>query len=198
MAFGARFFRVIAQEKAPYLITILFASIGWGVTYTVGRIVDSPTIEYVTQSADGRYQVDLRNVTRKQIFPSLKVSIHLNGNQAIITKSNMSADPPGWPGREPVQQGEHNTVDYTITSLQPGWIVHLWVEYTGKAQPSFHLVDSQGAIRLVPRSMETLVVEHELALLLTVMVLYAMVIVAVVARFSADPAPPVEPYLGFE
>src|ERR1700733_12285667 len=81
--FGANILRALVQEKAPYLVTIFFASTAWFITYSVGQITDSPTLEYATRASQilpeqHRFVVDIRNISRKQRFQNLGFRIRLD------------------------------------------------------------------------------------------------------------------------
>lgn len=195
MAFGTSFLRALAQEKAPYLVTLLFVSVGWFVTYSVGQINDSPTIEYavrtqVLSASRNRIIVDIQNVTRKQRFQNLEFSIRLvpGDPHDKLTYYDIFTDAPGLGSpAKPLETGTE-AVDFVVPDLQPGWQVHLVADHTGTRRPTFRLTSAAVPVRLVERSFETFLIRHELSTMLIVLAVYAGVIAAIVGRYSSVPA----------
>ena len=76
-------------DKSPFFVTLAVAIAGWSATYIVGRITNSPTLEYQISSPveavapkppRAKYQsVRLTNLTRSSTFKSLTVVIELVG-----------------------------------------------------------------------------------------------------------------------
>jgi len=58
---------ILLLEKVPYLLTVLFALVGWAVVHIVDRIEKTPTIEYCVETTHGssknHYEYTITNIS---------------------------------------------------------------------------------------------------------------------------------------
>jgi hypothetical protein len=195
MAFGANVLHALVQEKAPYLITIFFASTAWFITYSVGQITDSPTLEYATRASQihpdqYRFVVDIRNISRKQRFQNLGFRIRLDPadhkDHLVYWDNRADAPASSTPVLPFVSGTPAQAVDFTVQDLQPGWVIHLVADHSGPRLPAFRLASADAPVRLAERSLETFLVRNEISTMLAVILIYGVVIVLIVGRYSAS------------
>lgn len=165
----------ILGEKAPYMVTILFAAAGWVVTHAVDQIEKSPTIEYTVRSEPGKVLVDLHNVTRDQSFKGLGFTLGTNGKGSWTKGYFAERSGPQWDGREPIPING-NTLAFTIDNFQPGWTFTLVGEYQDSPGTTFYLSNSADqVVHLTASDMETLFVNHELPILFSLLLIWFII-----------------------
>lgn len=172
-------------EKAPYLVTILFASLGWGTKHTVDRILASPTIEYTYEVRDTSQNksvtVTLRNVSHDKIFKNLLFVLLLPpdapGEFLSVKKTALS---PAWEGDNPPHKTKHSGT-FDLPALHPNWEVRLVATFSGDISPTLRLHSSETSVRLVQPSVETFLVKHELLFFTSMIIIWALVILVLLS-----------------
>ena len=185
--------RVIASDKVPYLITILFASISWVIVHSVDRVNSSPTVTYtIVPNPQGCgpkcFTVEIRNVTTTVLLKNLVISVHLEGpdSSSKIQHADIIATQPAWNGDMAPNWDAGDSADFPIAIFQPGWEFKLVTRFSGGGTPRVYLTKSPDPIRFVEPSVETFFVNHEALIICIVLLIYAGFVTLVIVRFSSD------------
>jgi hypothetical protein len=182
---------ILAGEKAPYLITVLVAGIGWAVTHSVDRVLASPTLMYETRINHSgninQYTITLNNITRDERFDDLTFTV-------LIRDGKCAGDPKVYPAlpapeikqppecQDAVVESQTNVADATfeIPQIHPGWSMDLVTNFYGEGAPHFRFQTKKDSVRLVRPSLETWFVVHEMWILGSLVALYFIFIVSIV------------------
>ena len=178
-------------EKLPYVVTLLFAAIGWGVTHIVDRVLNSPIVEYRTEVVEGSdrttrtFVARLRNMSRDRAYTNLTVEFLLPpSSTGKFTTGTVDAKPPAAFGSRPPKMAG-GSAKFDIPALFPSWEIALIANYTGDEIPELRLEKANPAPRLVRPSLETFLVDHEVKIILGAIVLWAgLILFLVVTRPS--------------
>jgi hypothetical protein len=162
-------------DKVPFIVTLALAIAGWSATYLVGRITNSPTLEYsVSQPVDSptsewpgarRLDVRLTNLTRSSTFKNLTVVLMAPQGTTIHGDTvEMHPVPPAFEGNEPWKQ-RGGLVQYTIPKVHPGWAFDVSLHFSGDRPPVVRF-ESEDPVYTTAPSFETWFVRHELLVFL--------------------------------
>ena len=168
----------IRDSEFPFLVTILFAVVGWSITHIVDRAIDAPLIMYEEQFRDAAcpkvYSITVRNLSRDRNFAGLVITF-IGASQKDRFENPMSvADFPAGDAIEVITSGG---VSFTFPALQPGWRVELSAEYLGDGRPQFRVEESPSALELAEKGWRTWLVQNEITLLIAIAALATLVIV---------------------
>jgi hypothetical protein len=177
-------------EKLPYVVTLLFAAIGWGVTHTVDRVLKAPIIEYRTQVVPGPdaetsvFIAKLRNLSHDRVYGKIAVVFLLPASShGKFTYARVDATPPAWEGRaQPKWEGR--SVRFNLPALYPAGELALSAHYTGDSAPLLRLAEAENALRLTGPSLETFLVDHEITIIVCAISLWAVLLLFLVVRRS--------------
>jgi hypothetical protein len=187
------FLTVIAGEKVPYLVTILFASMGWLITHSVDQIDKSPTVtfEASTKAVGSKYlyTVDLHNVTRTVRVKDLKFGVQIEGKACNVDRAEIKSLPPASSGNSPATWSGCSAA-FSIDNLEPNNLFQLSTEYSGEGSPRFYLASASGSIRLITPSLESYFSEHDIPIMVAILVIYLVFIVLVIFHSAPQPAVP--------
>lgn len=169
------------------LLASVFAMISWFVTHIVDNVISTPTIEYsVTpkpmESKDGKYRVELRarNLSQEKMSEFSMILLSPNNSDSFkfeeVNPPKVELVPPAYPGRKRVEVFPESA-RYQVEHLQPGNEVGFSISYMSKdgKAPDFHLV-SENPIRAIKKGMRTFIIQHELAILLSVVTLWSVIV----------------------
>ena len=181
---------ILRTEKFPYLLTILFALIGWGLTHSVDRLINSPIIEYklTKEFTENRKQLvsyEITNISRDRLFQNIEFKLlHKRGSKGKLSQANSKTFPP-MDLPEQVQFGaEYATI--TIPEFHPDWKFVLTVEMSEDFYPTLHFSSKNPAagnrpIRLLRSGFETYIIKHELQIIVGLIALWLLTIVIYLA-----------------
>lgn len=158
------------SDKAPFLVTLALAIAGWSATYIVGRITNSPTLEYeISQPSASptpthpdakNLTIQLTNLTRATTLKNLTVVFIAQGNTKILGElTEMQPIPPAFEGNDPWKH-RGGLAQYTIPKVHPGWKFSVRVGYVGDKPPTLRL-ESEDPIYSTAPSWETWFVRYE-------------------------------------
>jgi hypothetical protein len=133
-------------DKAPFFVTLAVAIAGWSATYVVGRITNSPTLEYqvsqpvaspMGRASDAKTQtIRLTNLTRSSTFKNLTVVLVAQGGTLILSEATEIIPlAPAFEGNEPWRH-QGGMARYTIPKMHPGWTFIISVKYFGDKSPA--------------------------------------------------------------
>jgi hypothetical protein len=195
-AFGGpmtKILKAISGEKVPYLITVLFVSVGWVITYSVDRVNNSPTVIYTTSERDSGqtrfFTVEIRNATRTVRLTNLVVSVRLEGkdSHSIIQHVAIEPMPPAWNGNQAPSGASGDMADFPIEYLQPGWCFQLITQFSGADVPKVYLTKSPDPVRFVEPTIETWFLRHEMTILIAMLGVYTGLIVLIIVYTFRTP-----------
>jgi hypothetical protein len=173
----------ITREKAPYVLTLFFAALGWTISKTSDRLVDRPVVEFsVSQSVEmntnsNLHVLRLRNIGALEPIPCLKAFLFAyspNGERVAFTSAQpmvtiRSLMPPETSAV--VKEGAgiivlqafmpRGDVEATFKSAQPvdtQFQAKLCSGVDAGVTPDIQ----KSRVVLLPKSLESLLIEHEL------------------------------------
>lgn len=172
---NSKMFRdIIKIKKFPYLVTILFLSIGWGLTHIVDRILQSPIIEYKLTvkecSKDWKILSYLiTNISRDKSFQGLKFSLVLEDSKKgrFLSIIGPKLYPPIWEsksGEKPHLEPEY--VEFDVKELQPNSKVGVEIKLSGDYYPDLRFSSENQTIILLKANCETFLVKNEFYIIL--------------------------------
>jgi hypothetical protein len=195
------------SEKAPYIITLFVAALGWTVNQTVSALTDSPTIAYKInweQKGESHPKVacTVKNVTRTKQFKNLQFILIIDrfNQKGQFDNDSASIDPisPSFNVASSEITPNGQAAHFDVPLLQPGWAMELSatatqelpvnLQQTFKKPASNDSASNDSAsndsevVRMVPFGIETWIVEHEIQCLIGMAVLWlASVTVSIIA-----------------
>ncbi len=192
--------RLLLEEKLPYLFTLLVGVIVWGVAGLAQQIGDSPAIEVRRVNADLAAESSVvrcsttnvepkaernaawrfSNISRQTRFSDVTFMFRLpEGSSTRITGISVQAAPPAHFGRNaerPNCDGEHASV--RLPEIHPGWALTVVLELAGDDDPVVHFSDCVEPLRLMPASLVTWLMGHEVALIMGLVVIWVVTLIA--------------------
>lgn len=183
------------SDKAPIVITLLAAAIGWATVRTAEKLSETPFLEYRLESSvddKGANWVELRfrNITRKFSFKCLSVSLLApNGSrEEIFTGEHVqvirsivapvSREEPGKTADE---------IAFDFKNLSPGADIAVKLQTVRNVMPSVVVAacrDSnidENAPHIVPASFQTWFVEHEFEAIWGAIAIWLFAVVAILS-----------------
>jgi hypothetical protein len=124
--------RALGSEKAPYIITLAFAGLGWTITHSVQRLEAIPILAYSASGptggeTSGKLTYSVANLSQRtfrniylHLAPVRDRKPHLSVPETEYLPPGMAN--PVW-DRAAVMDGEMAV--FSIAELQPGWTVRL-------------------------------------------------------------------------
>jgi hypothetical protein len=178
------FDRVVRLEKFPYLLTLLFVLLGWGLTHTVDRLLDSPLIEYTVkqEAKEGSVNIEyqITNITRDKLFKGLSFLVMLPDTpKARIVKASWAVLPPirlDPSAKEPDTNAMRAI--YYVPQFHPNCSIRLQVLISGSVVPPLRFSSSDTAVMLIHSSLQTFLVRNEICILVILMATWSIAILA--------------------
>jgi hypothetical protein len=168
-------------DKAPYIVTILMAALTWSLTHIADRLLATPMIRYEVQnlSTQGRQAqyLTFKNITRDKTFRGLRLVLTAAAD-GQFTQGAVIPFQPASEGDRPYQLAGR-TFEFTFPEFQPGWKIEISVGYTGSAPPTLRLSSADQTIYAVVPSLETLLVEYDLEVLIGLAVIWIIALVVI-------------------
>src|ERR1700747_591009 len=110
------------SDKAPLIVTLVLAIIGWAVTHVVDRLIDTPTIELdrTTRSDKTGSSVSLRltNLAHDKAFRKIEVVVTAPEGETITDFAVVPVEPAFEGGAPATTSGRSG--DFTFPEIQPG------------------------------------------------------------------------------
>src|SRR5205085_10638134 len=125
----------LVSDKAPYIVTLLVAALGWTVNRTVTVLTESPTIAFkIDHKGDNNRVVacHIKNVSRTRQFHELQFLLSadssgdVQGRATLIDHSaRIIAIPPAFSiATASITPGRDMAI-FDVPLLQPGWALDL-------------------------------------------------------------------------
>lgn len=174
-----------STKEPPYLITVVFAILGWLLTTYVDRLQQIPLITYETEIAGEKksiywkyqqacgaqsgaeseqiYVFKLNNLSLANVFTDL--TFHVKLTDASITSAKIHARPPAMAGKQSASCTA-TSATFPNISLLPGGQLDLAIGVDSTAAKPYMLVDpTDQAVRLAPYNYQAFLLEYEFYLL---------------------------------
>lgn len=176
---------MLFREQIPYLLTILFAALAWTTNQIWDDISKSPTIEYkfiLDKSVPLSKKVRITNISSDHLFSNLvfKVRSEKGSDLGCIT-TDIAPFPPvelRYSKSPNIQnQCEHNCsakyAEFKIPHLQPGSSIMLIMESEIDSVLTLG-VWSESKVRLVNRSLETILIKNRFIVLVYLFIIWIL------------------------
>lgn len=203
-----RFVAGLLSKDKSLAVTLLIGLIAWTLVRLIDGIAASGTIEYATTIRratlhDGRdgqlIEVRLENLSRDTAMKNLRVSVSDPTGRLEFgvhpSDRACSFQAPAW-GENPLCDAYANGLSFAAPMLIPGTSARLAIKYAhrGKDAGAAPVVrigpDGSTKVRLIEPGIETFLVRHETALLLTLLIVAAVLfIVGTAAGLSTSEEP---------
>lgn len=175
-------------ERLPYLVTLLFAAVGWGVTHTVDRVLKSPIVEYQTQvsttPAGKVFHVRLRNLSQDRVYKNVRLVMLLPvTKQGVFESAGVDPKPPAWEGAAGPLVKDYS-VQFHLPALYPSWEFELKAKFTGSEVPVLRMSEADPALRLAGPSLETFLFDHEITIIAVAIGVWAALLLLLIAMRS--------------
>ncbi len=172
----AGFFKVfhalITEADFPYVITVMIAIIGLGITSIVKSITNAPVVMqetvYVkpTSEKSGNYEVTLTNLTSSTNFKGLVIQMTSTNYNLEFTNPKAIVRAPGM---TPLKESEEDNVGviFTFKNLLPGVAVKLSADIQGNDSfPHLRVKDSNVGMVFIEPGFSTFLIIHETIILM--------------------------------
>ena len=156
----------LETNKAPLIVTLVLAIVGWAVAHTVDRITAAPTIEFDTETYNRHGQnifvVKLINLSFDRAFRDLLLQLQASSG-GRITDFNILPVEPGFEGNEPTHVLPTGDAWFSFAEIQPEGTFFARAVYTGDP-PRVRISLKDGTARIVTGSLETFLVQWEIVI----------------------------------
>jgi len=154
------------SEKAPYIVTLVVAGMAWTLSHIVDPLLATPMLMYSIQVLNdgGKKSIylTLKNITRDKTFHDVRVIITAAPGDTLANRAVIPVQ-PAWEGDQPgVREGR--TFDFTFPEIQPNGQFEMTASYRTETRPSLRISEPKGTVDPITPSVETFLVEHEIAL----------------------------------
>jgi hypothetical protein len=162
------------RENAPYLFTLIIATLGWLLTRAVDEMTKSPLVGYsVHDSVDAQglreFSVRVHNISAATAFRNLYLVLtNLDGVRSKFTQADIQYEPPVHVSKErkTVAEWGNTWAGAQLKELQPQTAIRLATQIEGPDDPVVRFESATDTVRLVKDGWLTYAVEHEMELLL--------------------------------
>jgi hypothetical protein len=176
---------VLKRENFPYLLTIMFAVVAWGITHIVDSLLKAPILEYnVAKQARGKnttFEYSFTNISRTKQFQDLEISFVLSSNEGLEflqDSCKIKWIPPLKHGEPAVK--EKDTFKFTIPQFHPNCRIKVVMTVSGKGEPTLHYKSNKPeSVLLEKGSIYTFIAKNErgiiiilIGILILLMIIY--------------------------
>jgi hypothetical protein len=169
----------LKAKEVPYLLTIAFALLGWGVTRIVDRVTSAPTVAYsCSDSSPGDVTCAITNISHDKVFQNvrLRISTPKRQDESPAVEWIGPCMGPEQPEAPSFATSRQQTLKVRIGSLHPGCTANVVVRAEVASAVGFWATcDGDTPIRVEPVSFWTEVARHERALLVLIWLLWLVV-----------------------
>jgi hypothetical protein len=160
-------------ESAPYLFTIIIATLGWLLTRAADEMTKSPLLAYsIQESVDGQgreYSVRVHNISAATALRNVYLILtNLDGKSSKFTRAEIQYEAPIHISKERKTAAEHESTwaGVLVKELQPKTAIRLTTVIEGPDTPVLRCESATDTIRLIEDGCRTFVVEQQTAILL--------------------------------
>jgi hypothetical protein len=168
---------VLHAKDAPYLLTILFAMLGWTFTHGIDRLLSAPTLEYECKTDTVGVACALENLSQDKVFRNLHFTIQVPRGSI----ANPQADwlqPCTGDRDDPQPSIANGGASYHFGTLHPGCGVKVLLETKGQGPSELRVTASaEAAVKMVQKSVLTRLVRSEFPILFGAVVGWSLLIV---------------------
>jgi hypothetical protein len=162
------------RENAPYLFTLIIATLGWLLTRAVDEMTKSPLVAYsISESVNGKggrqFSVRVHNISAATAFRNLYVVLtNLDGERSSFTDAKIEYEPPAYVDKLRKTEAYYGNTwaGILLTDLQPKTAVRLVTQIQGLDVPVVRCESATDTVRLVKTGLRTCLLEHETEILL--------------------------------
>ncbi len=174
----------MSAEKAPYIVTVFIAALGWTVTHFVDRIVNSPTIEYkitktpVTGNAHD-FSIRITNLSTTSTFRNPEFTVVARGNAKLKfsnENTTVRATPPA-NAANAAAVVQTDAVSFTVPVLPPKAEFELVTRFTGDGEAIFMgrpAERGEDSFLLVEESLQTRLARYEFCVIGAGLLIWAL------------------------
>lgn len=179
----------LKAKDFPYIITILFAIIGWGIVHLVDEFNKKPIVEYEVSTEKKEnateFTYKISNISDNSNFKNLTFVIKTQTDDDTILKHSVTVPAPMYNHQEnngdrspSLVVSEANKFAYTVVEFQPDWEVDLKIEKKKSEVPKLRFyTDSSSAVLLVEKSWETCIYKNEEVIIFALILLCILFVV---------------------
>lgn len=164
---------LLARTEVPFLVTLLFALLGWGLSQAVDRVSKRPILKYTVDVEEDvdlrRVQVALKNIMSDVNFKNFKLQIL--GADPAVRFSELAVTVPRGPPLRSSLSARHDSIDLDFDHFPPRSQVRLTALMEGDGKPQIHILESEDPMLLEPRGLPTWIVEWELHILSLIVIM---------------------------
>jgi len=180
---------VFKLDKIPYLLTVLFLLLGWSVSHIADRLLSAPIVEYsYKESIHGdidNVEYTINNISYDKLYKKIIFSILPSaGTNINIDTVEVKPVPPMVLENEP--QFTNDCINIEIPEFHPGTSIKILFELPKGSKHNLHFSSDNTAIKLVKSCLMTLVVKHELTILLAMVALWLILIITYFAFIAIN------------
>lgn len=164
---------MFTREKIPFVLAGLLGFLTWTLTRAVDRVVETPIVRYsVAEKMVNGVRVvsfDLKNISTAEL-KNVRLVVLLEGSAGKFEDGSppvLEAELPMIVNRKAPPEVSGDSATFTFPELQPGARFRLTTRVSADAVPALALQSPDAAVRLLQPSLQTFLVEKELALLMT-------------------------------
>ncbi len=171
------------NDKAPYLLTILFASFAWTISQISTDFTKGPVLEIshkLNKNDKAEVIYTVTNISRDNLFNKLEFKILADKTSGATCSNNAprliipSPYDPLENASEPTCKGKKAT--FPPVSLHPGAKVELIVSFDKQTKTNIY-VKNDKAIRVLDSSLETKIIKNRFHILIGLFLLWVFGIV---------------------
>lgn len=155
--------------KAPFLVTIALAVIGWAAIHVEDRVVNSPTIEFYPRTEIRYHQsilvIRLTNLTDNVTFSGLLLELFPPKGTTIGPLRVVPVE-PAYQGSEPAINDDGKSARVQFAEIQPGGVFYAYASYKGLRRPYIEIELPNGTARITTPSPETWIAQNEVKILM--------------------------------
>lgn len=176
---------MIINDKAPYLLTILFASFAWTISQISIDITSSPVIEVTEERKTEKNDTviyTISNLSRDKLFKNLHFIIRIEENNAgkILNAKSPVIPPPYEPYDNKEERVEPTSTElkteYANLQLHPGAAIQFEI-FVSKDTLLNLYVKSESPVRILSSSWETKLIKYRFHILTAIFGIWLVLII---------------------
>ena len=194
---------MLSYEKVPYLLTILFAALGWTLLQFSSELTQSPVLEYsktLCGNKETKVIYTFTNLSNDTLFTELhaKIMFRTQRGKELVKddlKLQLRAVPPhgiGQPNKPEMGTRSIRSetildyVSFHIPRLSPGAIVTASVKSNKKFTPQL-VIECDKAIKILESSYQTGLLKYRFTFLLVLIAVWSLLIMFYIAYLQIHP-----------
>ena len=165
--------KILTANQLPYLVAVAFAVIGWGVTHSVDRIVESPLVEVsekntTLENGNKRLDLTIENLSNSDVVREIVLLIKFPKHDGYFYTDSlrMLPTPPAYVTQfnpDVLNRKNYNGMSqfFRIDMLHPGWKVRFVAEYESESKPIYQFRAAENAMKIMEPSLATFFAKNE-------------------------------------